>query len=149
MRKILIDDRNLLQILNDKNKLQNEINAKIDTFKDLTKESDAIQEQITKLKEDFKIAYDKVKADVLRIDEEMKPYLVKLERFRDKINPIVESKGIELGEFELITSVSLENGKVMVEIEDLIENYKTSLRAKKNDKAGDRKNTTGNSEQNS
>ena len=131
MRKVLIDDRNLLKILNDKDKLQKEMNAKIDIFKDLTKETDAIQEKIKELQDEFKVKYDKVKADVIRIDEEMKPYMIKLERFKDKINPIVESKGIKLGEFEMITSIALEEGKVMVEIEDLVENYKENLREKK------------------
>ena len=134
MRKVLIDDRNLLQILNDKKKLQDEINTKIDKFKNLTEKSDAIQEKIKALKEEFKIEYDKVKEEVAKIDEEMKPYLIKLERFKDKINPIVESKGIKLGEFEIITNIELIDGKVVVEIEDLVENYKTSLREKKGTK---------------
>lgn len=134
MRKVLIDDRNLLQILNDKKKLQDEIDTKIKLFENLTSKSDAIQEQIKSLKEEFKIEYDKVKEEVTKIDEEMKPYLVKLERFKDKINPIVESKGIELGEFELITSIDLVDGKVMVEVEDLVEAYKTNLREKKGTK---------------
>lgn len=134
MRKVLIDDRNLLQILNDKKKLQDEINTKIDKFKNLTEKSDAIQEKIKTLKEQFKIEYDKVKEEVAKIDEEMKPYLIKLERFKDKINPIVESKGIKLGEFEIITNIELIDGKVVVEIEDLVENYKTSLREKKGTK---------------
>lgn len=143
MRKVLIDDRNLLQILNDKNSLQNEINQKIDRFKDLTKVSDALQAQIQELQTQFKAEYDKVKEEVMKIEEEMKPYLIKLERYKDKINPIVESKGIELGEFEIVTSVALEKGKVMVEITDLVESYKESLRAKKgtpNDTTRNRKN---------
>ena len=131
MRKVLIDDRNLLKILNDKESLQNEINGKINSFKSLTKKSDKIQEKIKELQAEFKVEYEKVKADVVKIDTEMKPYLIKLERFKDKINPIVSGKGIELGEFETITSILLEGGKVMVEIEDLVENYKDSLRAKK------------------
>lgn len=143
MRKVLIDDRNLLKILNDKEGLQKEINTKIDKFKNLTSKSDKLQTKIQELQEEFKTEYDKVKVEVLRIEEEMKPYLVKLERFKDKINPIVESKGIKLGEFEIVTSVALENGKIMVEITDLVESYKESLRAKKgtpNDKTRNRKN---------
>lgn len=143
MRKVLIDDRNLLKILNDKEALQKEINLKIDSFKNLTSKSDKLSSKIKELQEEFKIEYDKVKAEVESIEEEMKPYLIKLERYKDKINPIVESKGIELGEFEIVTSVLLEKGKVMVEITDLVESYKESLRAKKgtpNDTTRNRKN---------
>lgn len=131
MRKVIIDDRNLLKILNDKKSLQDEINVKVKEFEGLTKETDKIQAKIKELQDEFKEKYSKVKADVVRIDEEMKPYMVKLERFKDKINPIVESKGIKLGEFEIITSIGLEKGRVTVEIEDLVENYKEQLRAKK------------------
>lgn len=131
MRKVLIDDRNLLKILNEKSKLQDEINVKIKRFENLTKKSDSIQAKIKELQEEFKIEHGKVNAEVQAIDEEMKPYLVKLERFKDKIAPIVESKGIKLDEFETITSVTLEKGKVVAVIEDLVENYKTSLREKK------------------
>jgi len=145
MRKVLIDDRNLLQILNDKDKLQKEINVKIDSFKNLTDKSDKLQEKIKELQEEFKIEYDKVKEEVIKIEGEMKPYLIKLERYKDKINPIVESKGIELGEFEMVTSILLEEGKVMVEIEDLVENYKENLRTNKNDTTRNKKNTTGDS----
>lgn len=143
MRKVLIDDRNLLKILNDKESLQKEINIKIDSFKNLTSKSDKLSAKIKELQEEFKIEYDKVKLEVAKIEEEMKPYLIKLERYKDKINPIVESKGIELGEFEIVTSVALEKGKVMVEITDLVESYKESLRAKKgtpNDTTRTRKN---------
>lgn len=131
MRKVLIDDRNLLKILNDKVKLQDEINKKIKVFENLTSKSDKLQAKIQELQAEFKTEYDKVKDDVKRMDEEMKPYLIKLERFKDKIAPIVESKGIKLDEFETITTVTLEKGKVMAVIEDLVENYKTSLREKK------------------
>lgn len=131
MRKLVIDDRKLLGILNDKNELQNEMNKQIDTFKNLTKKSDKLSAQIKELQEEFKVEYEKVQTEVKQIDEDMKPYLVKLERFRDKINPIIESKGIELGEFETMTEVALEEGKVVVQIEDLLENYKTHLRANK------------------
>jgi len=143
MRKVLIDDRNLLQILNDKNKLQDEINKKIDLFKNLTNKSDKLQAKVQELQAEWKAEYDKVKSEVQKIEDEMNPYLIKLERFKDKINPIVESKGIKLGEFEIVTSVALENGKIMVEITDLVESYKESLRAKKgtpNDKTRNRKN---------
>lgn len=148
MRKVLIDDRNLLKILNDKESLQKEINTNIDRFKNLTSKSDKLQSKIKELQEEFKIEYDKVKAEVEKIEEEMKPYLIKLERYKDKVNPIVESKGIELGEFEIITSVLLEKGKVMVEIEDLVEAYKENLRAKKgttNDTGRNTKNSKGSS----
>lgn len=143
MRKILIDDRNLLKILNDKESLQNEINSKIDKFKNLTSKSDKLQAKLQEVQLEWKTEYDKVKDEVAKIEEEMKPYLIKLERYKDKINPIVESKGIELGEFEIVTSVLLEKGKVMVEITDLVESYKESLRAKKgtpNDTTRTRKN---------
>lgn len=143
MRKILIDDRNLLKILNDKDSLQKEINTNIDRFKNLTSKSDKLQAKLQEVQLEWKTEYDKVKEEVAKIEEEMKPYLVKLERYKDKINPIVESKGIELGEFEIVTSVALEKGKVMVEITDLVESYKESLRAKKgtpNDTTRNRKN---------
>ena len=131
MRKVLIDDRNLLQILNDKNKLQDEINKKIDLFKNLTNKSDKLQAKVQELQAEWKAEYDKVKSEVQKIEDEMNPYLIKLERFKDKIAPIVEAKGIKLEEFETITSVTLEKGKVMAVIEDLVENYKTNLREKK------------------
>jgi len=131
MRKVLIDDRNLLKILNDKNKLQDEINKEIDKFKNLTSKSDKLQAKIQELQAEWKEEYDKVKVEVKNIEDGMNPYLIKLERFKDKIAPIVEAKGIKLGEFETITSVTLEKGKVMAVIEDLVENYKTNLREKK------------------
>ena len=131
MRKVLIDDRSLLQILNDKNKLQDKINKKIDRFKNLTSKSDKLQARVQVLQAEWKAEYDKVKAEVQKIEDDMNPYLIKLERFKDKIAPIVESKGIKLEEFETITSVTLEKGKVVAVIEDLVENYKVSLREKK------------------
>ena len=143
MRKLVLDDRNLLKILNDKENLQKEINTNIDRFKNLTSKSDKLQAKLQEVQLEWKAEYDKVKAEVEKIEEEMKPYLIKLERYKDKINPIVESKGIELGEFEIVTSVLLEKGKVMVEITDLVESYKESLRAKKgtpNDTTRNRKN---------
>lgn len=131
MRKVIIDDRNLLKILNDKEKLQKEINEKIDKFKNLTKIADELQAQIKDLQEKFKVEHEKIKDDVEKIDADMRPYMVKLERFKDKIYPIVDSKGIELGEFETISNIKLENGKVVAEIEDLLENYAEKLRANK------------------
>lgn len=131
MRKVIIDDRNLLKILNDKEKLQNEINAKIDKFKDLTKVADELQAKIKKLQDKFKAEHDRIEDDIVKIDAEMKPYMIKLERFKDKIQPIVESKGIKLKEFETVSSISLEKGKVVAVIDDLLENYKEQLRAKK------------------
>ena len=141
MRKQIIDDRELLKILNEKAKLQKEIDKKIDKFKNLTAKTDQLQEAINALKEEFKTEYEKVEADVKQIDEEMKPYLTKTQRYKDKINPILKKHKIELGEFEMIQSTELENGKVVVSIIDLVEEYKKQLKDKINDKRGDTTNT--------
>lgn len=141
MRKQIIDDRELLKILNEKAKLQKEIDKKIDKFKNLTAKTDQLQEAINALKEEFKVEYEKVEANVKQIDEEMKPYLTKTQRYKDKINPILKKHKIELGEFEMIQSTELENGKVVVSIIDLVEEYKKQLKDKINDKRGDTTNT--------
>lgn len=141
MRKQIIDDRELLKILNEKAKLQKEIDKKIDKFKNLTAKTDQLQEAINALKEEFKVEYEKVEADVKQIDEEMKPYLTKTQRYKDKINPILKKHNIELGEFEIIQSTELENGKVVVSIIDLVEEYKKQLKNKINDQRGDTTNT--------
>jgi len=141
MRKQIIDDRELLTILNEKAKLQKEIDKKIDKFKNLTAKTDQLQEAINALKEEFKTEYEKVEGKVKEIDEEMKPYLTKTQRYKDKINPILKKHNIELGEFEIIQSTELENGKVVVSIIDLVEEYKKQIKDKINDQRGDTTNT--------
>jgi len=141
MRKQIIDDRELLTILNEKAKLQKEIDKKIDKFKNLTAKTDQLQEGINALKEEFKTEYEKVEGKVKEIDEEMKPYLTKTQRYKDKINPILKKHNIELGEFEIIQSTELENGKVVVSIIDLVEEYKKQIKDKINDQRGDTTNT--------
>jgi oligoendopeptidase F len=132
MRKIIIDDRKLLQILNEKGKLQKEVDKKIAKFKDLTKTTDEIKAKIEALQNEFKKEYQKVEAEVKRIDEEMKPYLQKMQRYKDKIDPILRKHKIEKGEFEQVQSVDTDNGKVAVFIEDLVEIYKGNLRKQLN-----------------
>lgn len=141
MRKVIIDDRSLLKILQDKEKLQKEINIKVEKFKNLTKKVDELKVVLDKAQEEYATEYHRVEAEVKQIDEDMKPYLVKIERYKDKINPIIANKGIEMGEFEVATATKIEKGQVVVEIEDKVEIYKETLRKQLNDLRGNKKNT--------
>ena len=128
MRKVIIDNRELLKILQDKEKVQSEIDKKTEEFKNLTAKSDDLKEQIEKLKLEFKEEHDKINGEVIRIDEEMQPYLNKIQRFKDKIMPFIEKQSIKLGEFEVLNSVEIDSGKATCVIVDKVELFKEQLR---------------------
>ena len=145
MRKIIIDDRELLTILNDKAKVQKQYDEKIKNFKDITAKTEKLQNQIRELQEEFKAEYGKVDGKVKEIQEELRPYMMKIERYKDKINPILKKHNIETDEFEVIDETYIEDGKVVVGISNLIENYKEHLRkqikAQKDESANNKTNT--------
>ncbi len=127
-RKQIIDDRELMKILQEKSKLQKEVDTRVDKFKDLTANSEKLKAEIEKLQEEFRIEHNKIKDEVQKIDEEIKPFLTKIQRYKDKIDPIIKKHNIELKEFETLSETFIENGKVVVSIIDMVENYKQHLR---------------------
>jgi predicted nucleic acid-binding Zn-ribbon protein len=139
-RKQIIDDRELLKILQEKSKLQKEVDTRVDKFKNLTVKADSLKTQIEKLQEEFRIEHNKIKDEVQKIDEELKPFLTKIQRYKDKIDPIIKKHNIKVGEFEALSETFIENGKVVVNIIDLIENYKQHLRKQINDQRANKAN---------
>jgi predicted nucleic acid-binding Zn-ribbon protein len=139
-RKQIIDDRELLKILQEKSKLQKEVDTRVDKFKNLTAKADSLKTQIEKLQEEFRIEHNKIKDEVQKIDEELKPFLTKIQRYKDKIDPIIKKHNIKVGEFEALSETFIENGKVVVNIIDLIENYKQHLRKQINDQRANKAN---------
>lgn len=61
----------------------------------------------------------------------------KMNKLKDKTTPLV--KDVELEEFEVISTVKLEKGEVVVEIIDQIEEYKKALRERDEDVHSDKR----------
>jgi len=70
-----------------------------------------------------------------KIEKEMVKSGYKMNKLRDKTSKIIDKENIELGEFDIIARVFVEDGECKVEIVDKIEEFKKALRedAKKDD----------------
>ena len=89
----------------------------------LLKENAKLSEENNKIVEEWKKA-----------DQYVKKLLMKMERIKEKIRPIVADEvkaRIELGEFDIVGSSKIKGGLVEVEIFDEIELVKEQLRARK------------------
>jgi hypothetical protein len=69
-----------------------------------------------------------------KIDQVVKKLSLKMERYKEKIRPLVATeikKLTKIGEFEVVASTKLDKDQIAVEIIDQIELYKDQLRKKK------------------
>lgn len=90
--------------------------------------------KLTKILEDRAVIYKEVgeiNEQLFKLDKERKKLAYKMDRLKEKTKPFIddiESK-LELGEFEIISKVSLnKNGKPEVEIVDRLEEFANALR---------------------
>jgi hypothetical protein len=72
----------------------------------------------------------KVNEEIVRLDGERTKLGYKMDKLKDKTADILKDNPQELSEFEEIGRVYIEDGKVMLEIFDKIEEYKKMLREK-------------------
>lgn len=84
----------------------------------------------------------KITKEIQKLQKEQQAIGYKMERLKEKIKPIVDNENIELGEYEIISRIYLENKDAMVEIVDQIEEYKKIIKEKKKDE----KNNSNNSD---
>jgi hypothetical protein len=69
-----------------------------------------------------------VNEKIVKLDNERTKLGYKMDRLKEKTAPIIKKHGIEIGEFEVISSVGIENEKPTAQIVDQIEEYKKVLR---------------------
>lgn len=62
---------------------------------------------------------------------------LKIQKMKDKIIPLVNAQEFEKTEFEEIQSVSIEDGKIVMTVFDLVEEYKEAVRTKRNEESTD------------
>ena len=65
------------------------------------------------------------------LETELNKAGLQVNKLNDKLIPLVEGLGIELGEFEQIESVKIENEELVVNIFDQVEEYKIAIREEK------------------
>lgn len=92
---------------------------KNDKLVDILKERDTIHKEIGKLME-----------QLMSIDKEKTKLGYKMDKLKEKTKVIMDELNPQVGEFELITRVFLEDDKPYYEVVDLIEEYKQALREK-------------------
>ena len=68
---------------------------------------------------------------LMRLDKEKTKLGYKMEKLKEKTKMIMDDLNPELGEFEIISSVFLDNGKPHYEVINLVEEYKVALRENK------------------
>jgi hypothetical protein len=66
-----------------------------------------------------------------KLVQELKKLGHKMERYKDKSAPLLDLNEIKLEEFEVITEVKYEDGKLKVFISDRIEEYREAIRTQK------------------
>lgn len=71
---------------------------------------------------------------LMDLDKERTKLGYKMEKLKEKTKVIMDKLNPKLEEFEIITNVFLEDGKAYYEVTNLIEEYKTALREKANEK---------------
>ena len=69
--------------------------------------------------------------DIEKLEKDRQKVGYKLERLKEKTSGIIDKENIELAEFEYIATVKEEDGEVIAEIFDKLEDYKKALREKK------------------
>lgn len=73
----------------------------------------------------------KVNQDIVELDKERTKLGYKMNKLKEKTEPIIEQQNFNLNEFEIITQVYLnEKGEAEVEIVDRIEELKEQIRKK-------------------
>lgn len=70
---------------------------------------------------------------LIELDKERTKNGYKVQKIRDKMKPIIDAiiPTVELGEFEMVTNISLEEGQPKMTIIDQLEEYAKMLREKK------------------
>ena len=76
------------------------------------------------------------------LDTELNKCGLQVNKINDKLIPLVNGYGIELGEFEQIESVKLEGEELVVSIFDQVEEYKEAILEAKKKKAEEEANTS-------
>jgi len=67
---------------------------------------------------------------LMKIDKEKTKLGYKMEKLKEKTKVIMDKEKIEVGEFEMIARVFLEDGKAYYEVINLIDEYKLALKEK-------------------
>lgn len=62
------------------------------------------------------------------IETELNKCGLQINKLNDKLIPMVEGLGVELGEFEQIESIKVEEGELVMSIFDQVEEFKNQLR---------------------
>ncbi len=77
-----------------------------------------------------------INKQLIELDKERTKNGYKVQKIKDKMKPIIDGlmKDIELGEFEIVTNIMLEDGQPKMEILDQLEEYAKMLRENKEKK---------------
>ena len=76
-------------------------------------------------------------ADIEKIQTVLNKIALKIQKLKDKIIPRAEEYCTNLGEFEELVTINMEDGKVVLEILDRVEEYKALYLERKNKKNED------------
>lgn len=76
---------------------------------------------------------NEINKQLIELDKERTKNGYKVQKIRDKMKPIIDTiiPTIELGEFEMVTNIKLEDGQPKMEIIDQLEEYAKMLRENK------------------
>lgn len=73
----------------------------------------------------------KLSEEMEKLNKELHKIGLKVQKLKDKTAQLIEKEDITLGEFEYIRTIDTKNGKVVVEIVDAVEEYKSAYRQQK------------------
>ncbi len=75
-----------------------------------------------------------VNEEIMKLDKDRTKKGYKMDKLKEKTKVIMDKLDPELGEFEVITSVSIQDGKPVYEVLDMVEEYKKAVREDKKKK---------------
>ena len=75
-----------------------------------------------------------INEELIKLDKDRKKIGYKMDKLKDKTSVIMDKEKIELGEFDIISRVFIENGECKVEIVDRVEEFKKQLKEDSNKK---------------
>lgn len=96
-------------------------------------ESEEIKDLITK-KGEIVTKGRELNAQKEEIETELNKAGLQINKLNDKLIPMVHELGIELGEFEQIESIKIEENELVVTIFDQVEEYKAAILKEKEEK---------------
>jgi len=87
---------------------------------------------ILKKREEIHGKLGEIMKELMALDKEKTKLGYKMDKLKDKTKIIMDKERVEVGEYEIISRVYMEDGKAYCEVVDLVEEYKKALKEQRN-----------------